>query len=416
MAKYKLIATEIRRFVRERQLKPGDPLPSDRELANLLRVSPHTLRYASDLLCREGLLDRRHGSGTFIKSSPGGAHAPQKKRLGLLYVDMEKPLHPYSQTLTFGLQAAAFKEGYELLVEEMRTDDLVKGKLPEMLRRRSVDAVILDGRIRDFHIHFLRDQNILYVVTGNCPLGNDVPQVRVNMGGLAFEITRELLQSGHRPVWFDVDPAKGELWHVDREVFRGYTRAINQFGGKSASLHLCPIEPDRIANVAETILREGLKNAAVVVSHWASAMLPAALAMHTKSPHDLAIIPIPSHSLTQSLRAPNVVQWSRCVDVEESAQQAVNLLIPVLEGKSDRTGSVTLEMSCKFARSQGRPRMDLSIRWEARDEFEVQRFGAGQGWRHIGAKAGSVSSPDDSDDNSHSSSLDSIDTSTGLTA
>src|SRR5690348_15916410 len=112
MVKYKFIATEIQRLIRERRLRPGDPMPSDRELAELLHVSQHTLGYASDLLCREGLLDRRHGSGTFIKG-PAYKDGSQRKnsRLGLLYVDMENPLHPYSQSLAFGLQAATFKVG-----------------------------------------------------------------------------------------------------------------------------------------------------------------------------------------------------------------------------------------------------------------------------------------------------------------
>ncbi len=208
------------------------------------------------------------------------------------------------------------------------------------------------------------------------------------MRGLAFEITRELLEAGRHPVWFDVDPTKGDLWHVDGEMFQGHAEAIKQFDKKSGSLYLCPIEPDRIEKVAETVCRAGLTGAAAVFCHWASAMVPPVLATHSRSPHDLLIVPIPNGWLSQSLRAPNVVQWSRNLEVEEIAQQAVDSLVPVLEGKSEQLKSTTLEMSCKFVPQPPRGLMELTTRWEAKDAFTVYRLGSGHGWRHRRREAG----------------------------
>ncbi|GGQ31923.1 GntR family transcriptional regulator [Actinomadura coerulea] len=47
-------------------LDVGDALPSERRLAEELGVSRPTLRQAIDGLVTEGLLDRRHGSGTYV--------------------------------------------------------------------------------------------------------------------------------------------------------------------------------------------------------------------------------------------------------------------------------------------------------------------------------------------------------------
>ncbi|MFA1550191.1 GntR family transcriptional regulator [Actinomadura chokoriensis] len=47
-------------------LDVGDVLPSERRLAEELGVSRPTLRQAVDGLVAEGLLDRRHGSGTYV--------------------------------------------------------------------------------------------------------------------------------------------------------------------------------------------------------------------------------------------------------------------------------------------------------------------------------------------------------------
>ena len=48
------------------ELSPGDRVPSERELMARFAVSRATVRQAIDALEREGLLVRRHGSGTFV--------------------------------------------------------------------------------------------------------------------------------------------------------------------------------------------------------------------------------------------------------------------------------------------------------------------------------------------------------------
>jgi GntR family transcriptional regulator len=47
-------------------IKVGDPIPAERQLAVELGVSRLTLRAAIDELVRDGYLDRRHGSGTYV--------------------------------------------------------------------------------------------------------------------------------------------------------------------------------------------------------------------------------------------------------------------------------------------------------------------------------------------------------------
>ena len=47
-------------------LQVGDTIPAERHLATQLGVSRLTLRAAIDELVRDGYLDRRHGSGTYV--------------------------------------------------------------------------------------------------------------------------------------------------------------------------------------------------------------------------------------------------------------------------------------------------------------------------------------------------------------
>jgi GntR family transcriptional regulator len=65
---YRQIQGVIRDAVADRTLRPDDALPPERELAAEFGVSRITIRKAIEGLVSEGVLDTRHGSGTFVRS------------------------------------------------------------------------------------------------------------------------------------------------------------------------------------------------------------------------------------------------------------------------------------------------------------------------------------------------------------
>src|SRR5947208_12834106 len=67
--KYLQIAAALRREIREGQFKPDNRLPAETALAERFRVSPITLRSALSVLRSEGLIESRHGVGTFVRES-----------------------------------------------------------------------------------------------------------------------------------------------------------------------------------------------------------------------------------------------------------------------------------------------------------------------------------------------------------
>jgi GntR family transcriptional repressor for pyruvate dehydrogenase complex len=60
---YASIREEIRNYIRNQRLRPGDRLPAERQLAVQLGVSRTSLRQALTALRVEGLIDVRHGQG-----------------------------------------------------------------------------------------------------------------------------------------------------------------------------------------------------------------------------------------------------------------------------------------------------------------------------------------------------------------
>jgi len=65
------VARELRRII-EQHLQPGDQLMSERELSERLQVSRGTVREAVQFLHALGLVEVRHGSGTFVRAAHSG--------------------------------------------------------------------------------------------------------------------------------------------------------------------------------------------------------------------------------------------------------------------------------------------------------------------------------------------------------
>lgn len=59
-------ADEIKKFILTRNLKPGDPLPTEAELGEILDVSRSSVREAIRTLSTLDIVDVRHGHGTFV--------------------------------------------------------------------------------------------------------------------------------------------------------------------------------------------------------------------------------------------------------------------------------------------------------------------------------------------------------------
>jgi len=65
---YQRIQNAIRKRIDTAELRPGDAVASERELARTHKVSLMTARHALAGLEREGLVERRRGAGTFVSA------------------------------------------------------------------------------------------------------------------------------------------------------------------------------------------------------------------------------------------------------------------------------------------------------------------------------------------------------------
>ena len=86
---YRQLIEQVRRLIAAAVLKPGDILPSVRDMALSLAVNPMTVSKAYNMMETEGLLSRARGIGMLVADSKNPSYT-QSERENLLRPTLER--------------------------------------------------------------------------------------------------------------------------------------------------------------------------------------------------------------------------------------------------------------------------------------------------------------------------------------
>lgn len=75
---YRQLVTQISLAILSGDLKPGDRLPSTRELARRFGIHPNTISAGYRELERQGFTETRHGSGVYVSPNAEAANTPEQ--------------------------------------------------------------------------------------------------------------------------------------------------------------------------------------------------------------------------------------------------------------------------------------------------------------------------------------------------
>ena len=84
---YLQLADQIRHAAASGRLRPGDPLPSLRPLAEELRINRNTIAKAYAELEAQGIIETIHGKGFFLKKANSHFTPEARERLLLTEID-----------------------------------------------------------------------------------------------------------------------------------------------------------------------------------------------------------------------------------------------------------------------------------------------------------------------------------------
>ncbi|EDF8639532.1 GntR family transcriptional regulator, partial [Salmonella enterica] len=94
----------------------GDLLPTEIQLSQTYNVSRNTLRKALDILEKEGMIERKHGSGTYVRRKSFIAHVDHMNCLSEIAQNSGKEI--VSQIMRFEVQGATHLISRELNITE----------------------------------------------------------------------------------------------------------------------------------------------------------------------------------------------------------------------------------------------------------------------------------------------------------
>ncbi|MCD9024495.1 GntR family transcriptional regulator [Cohnella silvisoli] len=237
---YEKIYNRIANDIRVQKLKPGDRVPSEKELADEYNVSRITTKKAMELLAQSGYIERIRGKGSYVTNEEASANdifSPVRevgdsgsvsKLVGLLIPDM---------TDSFGLRLfRAIEEhcaamGCHLLIRLTNDKREVEEAAIRDFVKLGVDGLIV------FPVHGEHyNGDLLRLVLDSFPLvlvdryfkGIAACSVSTDNRKAAQELTSYLLDKGHTDISFISTPAENTTTIEDR--IQGYTSAIIQRG------------------------------------------------------------------------------------------------------------------------------------------------------------------------------------------
>jgi len=120
---YKQIQNHLREQILSGKLRPGDRVPSERELSQYFKVSQITTKQALAALADENMVIRIKGKGTFVAGRDGTdlLHSMQSGLKGIVGIIFPSIHMPVESLLFYYIQTLLHSRGYQTLIRV--TDD-----------------------------------------------------------------------------------------------------------------------------------------------------------------------------------------------------------------------------------------------------------------------------------------------------
>ncbi|MHC4799048.1 MAG: LacI family DNA-binding transcriptional regulator, partial [Planctomycetota bacterium] len=309
--KYRQIYEYIRDAIVSGQYGEGDKLPTQMELASRFNVSRLTVIHALRELEREGVLERRQGSGCYV----GHKRKTQTRLLGLVAVYTPGPI----ELLADEIGHIVHQNGYELLWRTKLPEDMkdLSAHAEEqcalykslgiagiffmpLLGMKTPDYFSINREIVD---HFTKAGiKVVLLDRDICeyPLHSEFDVIGIDSFDVGYVITKYLLDSGYSKIAFVADH-KGIPTIAAR--IAGYKKALIEKGIKPENKEIhCTVFQDR--EEIRSLIQKTQAQVLFCVNDLAAAHLMNHLAsLGVKVPEDIAVTGVDDLRLPKGLNA-----------------------------------------------------------------------------------------------------------------
>ena len=212
--KYLQVADILRREIAEGVFRDGQTLMTEEELRFRFNVSRQTVRQAIALLEEDGLVDRRRGSGTYVR------HGPRRRQgtvlVGVVTTYITDYIFP---SIVSGIESVLNENGVVMNLSATYNDSRTERKILERMMDGQVDGLIVEGARtakqpeNEDLFRRLAERNIpVLFMNAYYPEMTNVPHVVMDDYGGGRIAAREVLSRGYRKPggMFKVDDLQGK--------------------------------------------------------------------------------------------------------------------------------------------------------------------------------------------------------------
>lgn len=328
--------------------KPGDRLPTLKELARHFDVSRNTIQKAVDELAAEHVLCKRRGSGIFV-SDPKA----RSLRIGFIYPWTMQQLHTYQWHLDLMRQVEeeVTRHGHELIVS-CNVGREADSQAPESLLRAllSLDGVLFFNMYNNRVVRDVIERNVPVVLVHQVSPIYNVDRVEADGAGGTALAAEHLMEMGHRRIGFLTDRSKFRgnhhlLFEAREEGWRETMRSAGLPVDDSLVLHAPPADWDDacMQSFRKMVSGHNPVTAFICINDIAASYLyRAAHNVGLRVPQDLSVVGCENTSLSDLLN-PRITS----VDIPQSeiGSFAVSKLLRIIHtGRSEHV--TTLFRTC----------------------------------------------------------------------
>jgi len=216
------VVEHIRAMIESGELRSGDRLPPERELARKLKISRSSLRAGLGFLAAMGVLKSRHGAGTFVSDGPPALDSSSLTVLGALHGFQPWQMFEARLVVESSLSALAAERANDEHIAELAEE------VAEMYA--SLDDP------HEYLIHDVRFHRTIAVAGGN-PI----------LAALMETITAALYERRRHSVSGAIDLKESAEMH--REIYRAIRAGKPELARQSMEKHL---NLARMAQASET--------------------------------------------------------------------------------------------------------------------------------------------------------------------
>jgi len=345
--KYQQIANEVERMIKNRKLKPHDPVPSEGELAKTFNVSTMTAKMALKHLASQGVVYRMPRRGTFLCDFPSEIQLNDMKSnsIGMIIPDLDS----YMSQIVSTIESEARAHHYNLMIKISRGIEDEDSCLRQLVDER-IEGIILFPRARDYC-----SQQVLRLKMEGYPIvmiDRYFPEISIDcvypdyFEG-TYQMVEHLIAQGHREIGL-VTNAISSISRSE-EQHKGYFTALFDHGipAISKNIHIIEQIKDRTNYsdkdlMLDQFIRDNPDLTAMICGddYIAASVLSSALRQNILVPNQLSIVGFSDIQLATML--PIALTTVR-QPTEELGKEAVKLLIRRMNHCDDKQKIVKIK-------------------------------------------------------------------------